>query len=36
VERPTTFGSVINLQTARALRLAIPPSVLQQATQIIE
>jgi putative tryptophan/tyrosine transport system substrate-binding protein len=36
VERPTTFDFVINLRTARALRLTIPPSVLQQATAIIQ
>ena len=36
VERPTTFDFVINLQTAQALGLTIPPSVLQQATEIIQ
>lgn len=36
VEQPAKFHLVINLRTARALRLTIPPSVLVQATNIIE
>ena len=36
IEQPTHYDFAVNLKTAKALSLTVPPSILARATEVIE
>jgi putative ABC transport system substrate-binding protein len=36
VQLPTKFEMVVNRKTAKALGLAVPPSIMLRATEVVE